>query len=62
MNAPMTAMPEIPSFLEKREPDAQFAWWSTGRLLIVKDGNTVSLSADDLANLRRFFNQFEVAA
>ncbi|MCX8017058.1 MAG: hypothetical protein N2690_04030 [Rhodocyclaceae bacterium] len=54
MNAPI----EIPAFLEKREPDAVYSWWSTGRLLILKDGGQVSLSRDDLAALRRFFDQF----
>lgn len=56
MNAPLPR--EIPTFLEKKEPDALYAWWSNGRLLIVKDEGTVSLSRDDLANLRRFFAQF----
>lgn len=56
MNTPRDV--EIPAFLEKREPPAIFSWWSTGRLLIVKDGGQVSLSRDDLAALRRFFDQF----
>lgn len=54
MNAPV----EIPAFLEKKEPDAIYSWWSTGRLLILKGDGQVSLSRDDLANLRRFFDQF----
>jgi len=49
---------DVPSFLQKREPPALYAWWNTGRLLIVKDEATVSLSCDDLAELRRFFDQF----
>ena len=61
MNArphPAADLPAIPGFLEKKEPDAEFAWWSTGRLLIVKDGTQISLSTDDLRALRRFFDQF----
>lgn len=61
MNAPI-AVSVIPGFLEKKELDAQFAWWSTGRLLIIKDGTQVSLSTDDLRSLRRFFDQFDTGA
>lgn len=53
---------EIPGFLRKQEPDALYAWWSTGRLLIVKDDTQVSLSTDDLTALRRFFDQFDRGA
>jgi len=55
----VSAPVEIPEFLQKREPDALFAWWSNGRLLIVKDKESVSLSTDDLHSLRRFLGQFE---
>lgn len=55
MNAPR----EAPDFLKRREPDAVFAWWSDGRLLIVKDDDQISLSGDDLLALRRFLAQFE---
>jgi hypothetical protein len=55
----VSAPVEIPEFLQKREPDAIFGWWSNGRLLIVKDEDSVSLSTDDLASLRRFLSQFE---
>lgn len=57
MNAPATAT-TIPGFLQKNEPDAIFGWYSTGRLMILKADRQISLSTDDLANLRRFFDQF----
>lgn len=60
MNAPEVLKPrEIPAFLLRTEPLAQFAYWSSGRLLIVKDEVTVSLSPDDLQELRRFVSQFD---
>ncbi len=55
MNAPR----EAPDFLKRKEADALFAWWSSGRLLIMKDKTKVSLSGDDLLALRRFLAQFE---
>lgn len=58
MNARQTAQ-ETPDFLRKKEPDAIYGWYSTGRLMILKDDRQISLSADDLANLRRFFDQFD---
>lgn len=43
-----------PAGLLHQEPAALFAWWSSRRLLIVKDGDTLSLSADDVRALGRF--------
>lgn len=60
MNTPQTQ--PIPAFLERREPAAIFSWWSTGRLQINKDGTQVSLSKDDLSEMRRFVEQFEGTA
>lgn len=57
MNARQTAQ-ETPDFLRKKEPDAIYGWYSTGRLVILKADRQISLSADDLANLRRFCGQF----
>ena len=60
MNATEVLKPrEIPAFLLRNEPQAQFAYWSSGRLQIVKDEVTVSLSPDDLQELRRFVTQFD---
>lgn len=60
MNAPEALKPrEIPAFLQRNEPLAQFAYWSSGRLLIVKDEQAISLSPDDLLEMRRFVSQFE---
>jgi hypothetical protein len=49
----------IPGCIAKREPDADFAWFSNRRLLIAKGDAAVSLSADDL---RRFFDFVEANA
>lgn len=53
MNAPQIPR-EIPSCIAKNEPDAIFGWFSTRRLLVIKDGVTVSLSADDVRKLGMF--------
>lgn len=53
MNAPC-APPEIPSCLAKREPDAIYGWFSTRRLLVIKDGQQLTLSADDVKGLFNF--------
>lgn len=58
MGAPQPA-PAIPGCIAKREPEAIFAWFSTNRLTVMKDGDAISLSADDLIILRRFLGQFE---
>lgn len=50
---------EPPLFLQRREAAAQFAYWSNGRLLIVKDGEQISLSPDDLAEFWRFVARCE---
>lgn len=57
MNAPPQR--DIPECLTKRETSAVFGWFSTRRLLITKGTESVDLSADDLANLRRFFDSFD---
>ncbi|MDD5176791.1 MAG: hypothetical protein PHQ05_10255 [Sterolibacterium sp.] len=64
MNMPTTRLPalEIPAFLERREPLAQYGLWSNGRFLIVKDDVSISLSQDDLRELRRYFDQFDNGA
>ena len=38
---------------------AVFGWFSSGRLILIKDGNTVCLSRDDLVALRQFLSDFE---
>jgi hypothetical protein len=53
MNAPRIPA-EIPACLAKREEDAIYAWFSTRRLLVIKDGQQLTLSADDLRGLLRF--------
>lgn len=53
MNAPLLPV-EIPSCLTKREPDAIYAWFSTRRLLVIKDGKQLTLSADDVKGLFSF--------
>lgn len=58
MNAPPQR--EIPACLTKSEPDAVYGWFSTRRLLITKGGVDVSLSADDLVRLKRFFEAFDM--
>lgn len=55
MNSPMLPR-EIPACIAKHEPDAIYGWFSSRCLLIVKDGETVTLSADDLRNLVRFID------
>ena len=45
---------EIPGCIAKREPDADFGWFSNRRLLIAKGDAAVSLSADDLRRLFDF--------
>ncbi len=60
MNAPNP--PEsllMPAFLERKEPLALFALWSSGRFVITKDDKSLSLSQDDLRELRRYFDLFE---
>lgn len=58
MNAPLDpdllAGLETPEFLKPKEPPAIYAWFSTRRLLVVKDGAHISLSADDVRALARF--------
>lgn len=59
MNAPTRTLTlDTPAFLECKEPLAQYALWNDGRLQIVKDEDTISLSRDDLHALRRYFDQF----
>ena len=59
MNAPTKTLSLTPpSFLERKEQLAQYALWNNGRLQIVKDEDTISLSPDDLRELRRYFDQF----
>lgn len=66
MNAPidpaLLAGLGIPGAIAKREPDAVFAWFSTRRLVIMKDGDAISLSADDVSNLARFVDRFDQGA
>lgn len=52
-NASRTAA-EIPACLAKREPDADYGWFSSRRLLIAKGDAAVSLSANDLRRLFDF--------
>lgn len=63
MNAPidpaLLASLGIPGAIAKREPDAVFAWFSTNRLAIMKDGDAISLSADDVRSLARFVDRFD---
>lgn len=47
---------DIPGCIAKREPDADYGWFSSRRLLVAKDGDAISLSADDL---RRLFDFIE---
>lgn len=56
MNAPRIPA-EIPACIAKREQDAIYGWFSTRQLLVVKDGKTITLSADDLLNLVRFIDR-----
>lgn len=67
MNAPericdsgLLAGLETPEFLKRAEAEALYAWWSSRRLLIIKDGATVSLCADDLRGLLRFLKASHV--
>lgn len=53
MNAPRDPH-DIPGCIAKREPDAEFAWFSNHRLLVSKGNAAVSLSADDLKRLLNF--------
>lgn len=56
MNAPTPPQDarEIPACIARREPDAEYAWSSRRRLQVLKGGEAVSLSADDLRGLLRF--------
>ena len=65
MNAPHSPIPlpppltgegvrEIPGCIAKREADADYAWFSSRHLLVLKDGDTISLSPDDLRRLFAF--------
>lgn len=56
MNSPIPL--ELPAFLQQREDLAQYALFSDGRLLIRKNGADLSLSPDDLRELRRYFDKF----
>ncbi len=59
MNAPTPpSAVAVPAFLERKEPLALFALWSTGRFVITKDEKSLSLSQDDLRELRRYFDLF----
>lgn len=49
---------EPPAFLRREQP-AIFGWFSSGRLVILKGGEAISLDRDDLADLRRFLGDFE---
>jgi len=49
---------EPPAFLRRDQP-AIYGWFSSGRLVILKEGDAISLSRDDLAELRRFISDFE---
>lgn len=62
MNAPLPPAAEIPAFLLRQEPPARYALWNSGHLLIVKGDQKVSLSRDDLAELRRYFDLFDKEA
>lgn len=53
MNAPRIPA-EIPACIAKREPDAIYGWFSTRRLLVIKDGQQLTLSADDVKQLFNF--------
>lgn len=53
-----TAPLEIPLFLVRTEPLAQFALWSDGRLHVAKADKSLSLSPDDIRELRRYFGLF----
>ena len=44
----------IPACIAKREPDAVYMWCSMRRLIILKDGDAINLSADDIRALARF--------
>lgn len=63
MNAPidpaLLAGLGIPGAIAKREPDAVFAWFPTNRLVIMKGGDAISLSADDVRSLARFVDRFD---
>lgn len=57
MNAPTARkVLEIapPRCLMRQGPQAHYAWWSDGHLLIVKDGEVINLDADDLHRLFGF--------
>lgn len=45
---------EVPGCIAKREPDAEYAWFSTRRLQVTKGEQVINLSADDLRALLRF--------
>jgi len=45
---------EIPACITKREPDADYGWFSHRRLLISKGDAAISLSVDDLRRLFDF--------
>lgn len=47
---------EVPGCIAKREPDADYAWFSHRHLLITKGDAAVSLSADDLKRLFAFID------
>lgn len=52
---------EPPAMLRRSQP-AKYGWWSDRTLMIVKDGETMTLDADDLRDLRSFFGQFDGGA
>lgn len=57
MNAPTARKVlelEAPGILRREAPAATFAWFSTRQLLVIKDGDTITLSADDVRALGRF--------
>lgn len=57
MNAPtVRAVLDLqpPAFVLRQEPPAEYCWWSSRRLLIIKDGETISLSPDDMRHLFAF--------
>lgn len=64
MNAPVLTADieafrrDAPEFLKRKQP-ARYGWWSDRTLMVVKGDETMTLDADDLAALRRFFDRFD---
>ncbi len=47
---------DVPDFLQRTGPAAIYGWMSSRTLLIIKDGENISLCADDIVALIGFIS------